>query len=106
MRTIWREVQDAGRIVGYEEVSEPKGALVKSVNGERVLLNEHDLAQREIDEAAWNAGAPQRKAEEIERASGMSRKDRDLAKLLPAGHYLRTKAEEAEAAIAALGVRK
>lgn len=51
--------------------------------------------------------AAQQASAEIDRSSGMSRRERDVAiASLPQGHYWRTKAEEAEAAIAALGVRK
>lgn len=57
----------------------------------------------EIDEA----GLRKRELEQIERAGGMTRLERDLAiAALPADHNRRVKAEAMEAEIAALGVRK
>lgn len=75
--------------------------------GFKVALTGAEEAARDAEELAWAADAPKRELVRIEQASGMERWQRDLViAQLPADHPQRKKAEAAEAAIAALGVRK
>lgn len=87
------------------------GTLIR--NAVEAGLTAEDIEEREVDQAEYEAllaAQPKTTLEhirEVERASGMTRRERDIAiTALVAGHYWREKAEEAEAAIIALGVRK
>lgn len=79
----------------------------KMVNGQRVQMTDAEVAARAQEEAAWEAGAPKRELERIERAAGMARWQREVViATLPVDHPQRVKAEAAEEAIAQLGVRQ
>lgn len=72
----------------------------------RVPMSDSEVEERKAEEAAWMAKAPTREIAAIEAASGLSRVQRDLAiAALPVSHPVRQKAEAAETAIDALGVR-
>lgn len=77
----------------------------RAVDNKLVPLTQEEIDQRKREEAEWQAAAPMRELLSIESQCGMSRKERDLAMLLPDGHFLRDKAAKAESAIEALGVR-
>lgn len=81
---------------------------MKVLNGVHVPETDEDLAQRAIDDAAWGAGAALREVQRVETASGLARWQRDLliASNLPGNHPAKKRATDAEAAIAALGVRQ
>lgn len=78
----------------------------KMVNGVAVPMGAEENAERDSEEAAWAMAAPLRAAAEVDAGCGMARWQRDVVILvLPGEHPQRAKADAAEKAVIALGIR-
>lgn len=80
--------------------------MKKTVNGVEVDLTDAERQALLAEEAEWEAGEKKRRAAEIDRECGMTRRERlTILGSHAAGSYWYAKAAAAEAAIELLGIR-